>query len=113
MSRPLARYLARPIGQGVQASPPDGIEQYLEAEVRGDYEGLLQLATGNNRLVKGRRSNHHWQPCSASKSMGLPWQPKIRMRIIAGVAERSSRSVYAAIGVSGFAQLMLRYKAIR
>src|SRR4029079_3141832 len=82
-------------------------------EVRVDYEGLLQLATGNNRLVKGRRSNHYWQPCSASKSMGLPWQPKIRMRIIAGVAERSSRSVYAASGVSGFAQLMLCYKAIR
>ena len=92
---------------------PDGIERYLEADVRGDYERLLRLATGKNRLVEGRRSNHHWQPCSASKSMGLPWQPKIRMRIIAGVAERSSRSVYAAIGVSGFAQLMLRYKAIR
>gem|GEM_PF-5152075 len=44
--------------------------------------------------------------------MGLPWQPKIRMRIIAGV-DGSSRSVYAAIGVLGFAQLMLRYKAIR
>ena len=27
---------------------PDEIEQYLEAEVRGDYEGLLRLATGKN-----------------------------------------------------------------
>lgn len=92
---------------------PQRLSNTLRRNSEEITRGLLRLATGKNCLVEGRRSNHHWQPCSASKSMGLPWQPKIRMRIIAGVAERSSRSVYAAIGVSGFAQLMLRDKAIR
>ena len=94
-------------------SPPDGIEQYLEPEVRGDYEGLLRLATGKNRLVRTGDPTMIGSPAPLRNPLGLPWQPKIRMRIIAGVAERSSRSVYAAIGVSGFAELMLRYKAIR
>ena len=106
-------YLAPSIGQGVQGSPPDGIEHYLEAEVRGDYEGLLRLATGKNRLVRAGDPTIIGNLAPLRNPLGLPWQPKIRMRIIAGVAERSSRSVYAAIGVSGFAQLMLRYKAIR
>jgi len=101
------------LGKEIRLHPQMGLSNTLRRKSEEITRGLLRLATGKNRLVRAGDPTIIGSPTPLRNPLGLPWQPKIRMRIIAGVAERSSRSVYAAIGVSSFAQLMLRYKAIR
>ena len=40
----------------VPHSTSDGVEQYLTAEVSGDYAGLLRLAVGQNKFGGGQGS---------------------------------------------------------
>jgi len=49
----------------------NGVRRCLTAEVARSYEGLTGKPLDHIFMVEGRRSNHHWQPCSASKSTGL------------------------------------------
>ncbi|MGH7183568.1 MAG: recombinase family protein, partial [Nitrospiraceae bacterium] len=53
-----ARCLLRElVGEEIPLHPTaDGVERYLTAEVRGDYEGLLRLATGQNKSGGGQGS---------------------------------------------------------
>jgi len=71
------------------------------SKLRGDYEGLLRLATGKNRLVRAGDPTIIGSPAPLRNPLGLPWQPKIRMRIIAGVAERSSCMPLSALAALG------------
>jgi len=79
------------LGKEIRLHPTtDGAEQYLAAEVSGDYEGLLLLVTGKNKFGGGQVNQPSLDLSSALKFKEL--RPQLRLRTKFRLAARVERN---------------------